>query len=179
MTRIEAIVAQMGLLPHHQVLEVGCGHGVTAGLICHQLHHGHLVAIDRSEKMIAAAMKRNATDVESGRADFLVADVKDYQPGQRRFDLILAIRVGFFHREPKQARSLVTPWLRPGGRLVSIYDQPTSAALDPGGDGVLAIHRCAGVMKAGGVARARCSQARVEGPGNVCGGENSLNDRGC
>ena len=34
--------------------------------------------------------------------------------GARRFDTVLAVRVGLFHREPARARSLVEPWLAPG-----------------------------------------------------------------
>jgi len=97
---------------------------VAADLICRMLDHGRIIAIDRSEKMISAALRRNARHVETSKADFLVADVEHYRPGTQRFDLILAIRVGLFHRERQRAHALVTPWLRPGGRIVAISDQP-------------------------------------------------------
>jgi hypothetical protein len=31
--------------------------------------------------------------------------------GERRFDVVFAVRVGIFHREPERARALVEPWL--------------------------------------------------------------------
>ncbi|HEY5894968.1 MAG TPA: class I SAM-dependent methyltransferase, partial [Chthoniobacterales bacterium] len=88
----------MSIRPDDVILEIGCGHGVAAGLICGRLSDGHLVAIDRSTKMIAAAMRRNERHVASGKAEFHVVELSDFDPGDRKFDKILAVRVGLFHR---------------------------------------------------------------------------------
>jgi ubiquinone/menaquinone biosynthesis C-methylase UbiE len=85
------------------VLEVGCGHDIAADLICQQLSRGRLVAIDRSAKMIAAAMRRNARHISGGKAEFHVAHLEHFDPGDSRFDVILAVRVGIFYREPVRA----------------------------------------------------------------------------
>ena len=45
------------------------------------------------------------------------ATLEDVDLGERRFDAILAVRVGLFHREPERARALAERWLAPGGRL--------------------------------------------------------------
>ena len=82
------------------------------------------MAIDRSPARIAAAARRNAAYVESGAAEFLVASLEDADLGRRRFDAILAVRVGLFHREPERARALAARWLAPGGRIVAAYDAP-------------------------------------------------------
>ena len=68
--RLQSVVEQLGLRPDDRVLEIGCGHGVAATLVCEQLETGHLTAVDRSAKMIHAAMHRNATYVAAGRAEF-------------------------------------------------------------------------------------------------------------
>ena len=104
------------------MLEIGCGHGVAATFVCEA--GARLTAVDRSPKMIEAAARRNAAWVEAGTAEFLVAELEALALGDRRFDTILAVRVGLFHREPARARALAERWLAPGGVLLSAYDGP-------------------------------------------------------
>jgi ubiquinone/menaquinone biosynthesis C-methylase UbiE len=120
--RLRTIVHQLGIRPEQRVLEIGCGHGVAATMVCERLDGGRLTAIDRSAKMIEAAARRNAEHVAAGKAEFLVADVEELDLGDRRFDVIFAVRVGLFHREPDRARALVEPWLASGGRVHAFYD---------------------------------------------------------
>ena len=122
--RLRAIVDGLGIQPGDRVLEIGCGQGVAATYICERLDGGHLVAVDRSPKMIEAAARRNADHLRSGRAEFLVAHLEALDLGERRFDKILAVRVGLFHRDPRRARALAEPWLAPGGALHAVFDAP-------------------------------------------------------
>jgi ubiquinone/menaquinone biosynthesis C-methylase UbiE len=122
--RLRSVVEQLDIGPDDRVLEIGCGHGVAATIVCERLDGGRLTAIDRSAKMITAAARRNAAYVEAGKAEFLVADLEDLDLGDRRFDVIFAVRVGIFHREPERARALVEPWLAPGGRVRAFFDLP-------------------------------------------------------
>jgi ubiquinone/menaquinone biosynthesis C-methylase UbiE len=129
-TRLEHLVDALDLRPGERVLEIGCGHGVAATLVC--ARGAHITAVDRSPKMIAAAARRNAAHVEAGRAEFLVMELEALDLGERRFDVAFAARVGLFHREPERARALVEPWLVPGGRVVADYDVPGGFRRDGG-----------------------------------------------
>ena len=122
--RLRRLVDRLQLRPDDRVLEIGCGHGVAATLVCERLDGGRLTAIDRSPKMIEAAARRNAAHVDAGRAEFLVASIEDADLGERRFDTIFAVRVGLFHREPERARGIVARWLAPGGRSFAFFDPP-------------------------------------------------------
>jgi ubiquinone/menaquinone biosynthesis C-methylase UbiE len=127
--RLRSVVEQLDVQPDDRVLEIGCGHGVAATLVCERLEGGRLTAIDRSAKMIDAAQRRNAAHVEAGTAEFLVAELEQLDLGERRFDKAFAVRVGLFHREPDRARALVKPWLVPGGTVLAFFDEPQPGAI--------------------------------------------------
>jgi ubiquinone/menaquinone biosynthesis C-methylase UbiE len=122
--RLRAVVDRLDIKPGDRVLEIGCGHGVAATMVCERLDGGRLTAVDRSPKMIDAAQKRNAAFVEAGTAEFLVQQLEDLDLGDRRFDVIFAVRVGLFHREPARAHALAERWLAPGGRVEAFFDPP-------------------------------------------------------
>jgi ubiquinone/menaquinone biosynthesis C-methylase UbiE len=123
--RLRSVIEQLDIRPDDWVLEVGCGHGVAATLVCERLEEGRLTAVDRSTKMTRAATRRNVAYIEAGRAEFLVASLEDLDLGDRRFDKIFAVRVGLFHRDPERARKLVERWLAPGGEIFVFFDPPS------------------------------------------------------
>ena len=122
--RLRSVVEQLGIRPDDRVLEIGCGHGVAASLVCERHEGGRLTAVDRSQKMIQAAKRRNAAHIEAGRAEFLVGDLEDLDLGDRRFDKIFAVRVGLFARDPVRTRGSVERWLAPGGTVWIFTDAP-------------------------------------------------------
>ena len=93
-------------------------------LVCERLVGGRLTAVDRSAKMIAAAERRNAEYVEDGRAEFLLGELEALDLGERRFDVVFAVRVGLFHREPgtrARARRAVAGARRTGASRSSTH----------------------------------------------------------
>lgn len=115
--RLRRVVDGMELDPGDRVLEIGCGHGVAATLICERLAGGSYMGIDRSQKMIAMASKRNRAHVDSGTATFEVERLERLDLGDRRFDRVLAVRVGLFWKRPGEAHSIARGLLAPGGTL--------------------------------------------------------------
>ncbi|WP_179119509.1 SAM-dependent methyltransferase [Ensifer adhaerens] len=112
-----------------RLLEIGCGHGVAVTKVCDRLVDGEIVAIDRSAAMIAAAAHRNAEYVAAGRATLRVAELRSFDPGQRQFDKVFAIRVGVFTRgDPKREFAALARLLKPDGRVFLFHDEPSTHA---------------------------------------------------
>jgi cyclopropane fatty-acyl-phospholipid synthase-like methyltransferase len=122
--RLRAIVEALEVRPNDDILEIGCGHGVAATFICQKLKGGRLLAIDKSKKMIDAAVRRNKEYIEAGKAEFHLADAMKFDPGRQRFDKILAVRVGLLHRDEDQARRHLEKWLKSRGKILLVYDEP-------------------------------------------------------
>jgi ubiquinone/menaquinone biosynthesis C-methylase UbiE len=122
--RLRAVVEALGLRPDHRVLEIGCGHGVAATHVLDRLGDGRYTGVDRSLKMVQAAARRNADAVEHERAEFLVMELEALALGERRFDVVFAVRVGLLAREPQRGRALLEPWLAPGARVHVVHDAP-------------------------------------------------------
>jgi len=121
-----AAVDLLDVQPDDLILEIGCGRGVAAELICRRLRSGRLLALDRSAKAIVAATVRNAEAVAAGTATFAVGALEDADvatPG--RYDKILAVNVNLFWVRPAHRElRLIAGLLRPDGRLWLCYDPP-------------------------------------------------------
>lgn len=112
--------------PADRVLEIGCGTGVAVSLVCERLSDGRITAIDRSEKMIARAERRNRAHVDAGRAAFRTVALRDFDPDGRRFDRVFAIDVNVFWRKPARELDVVRKLLAPGGALHLFHQPPVT-----------------------------------------------------
>lgn len=121
--RIAQYLAALPLRPDMAVLEIGCGPGVAAREIARMLTTGHILAIDRSAKAIGAAKAGSGPELDSGRLEFRQAAVEGFAlaPGEARFDLAFAMRVGALdgrHPELEQAAlARLKAALKPEGLL--------------------------------------------------------------
>ncbi len=114
--RLVWAVETLDIQPGDRVLEVGCGHGVAASLVCEA--GGHVTAIDRSEKMIAVATQRNQAHVAAGRARFETVALEQADFGER-FDKVFGVHVAALWRT-----DAVRAHVAPGGALYVIDQLP-------------------------------------------------------
>ncbi|ADD44354.1 class I SAM-dependent methyltransferase [Stackebrandtia nassauensis] len=123
-TRLRWAVDTLSPAPDDRLLEVGCGHGVAVTLVSQRLDTGTVIGIDRSEKMIAAATRRNRSHVDNDTAFLLRTEFPDtgLEP---EFDTIFAAHVNVFWKRPVTALAEVRRLLRPGGRLYLFWQAPS------------------------------------------------------
>jgi ubiquinone/menaquinone biosynthesis C-methylase UbiE len=121
--RIAWAVDALDVAPTDRLLEVGCGHGVAATLVCERLDGGRLTAIDRSAKMIDMATRRNEEHVAAGRARFETVALERADFGEERFDKVFGVHVSALWRSDG-ALAVVRRHLDPGAALYVINQAP-------------------------------------------------------
>jgi trans-aconitate methyltransferase len=143
--RIKWAVELIDVQPNDNVLEIGCGPGYAAELICQRLQTGKLFAIDRSESGVDRTKRRCAPHVESGRLTVRQIDLATLRVPVKRLHKVFAFNVNLFWvRECADEIALLHERVLPGGAVYLFYEanrpelvrnmvQKTSAALAGGG----------------------------------------------
>ena len=94
--RIRLAVDALDLAPDARVLEVGCGTGVAADLLCALVPDGHVTALDRSATAVGHAEKRLRRWLDAGVADVAERDLARIHRDGRPYDVVLAVDVNVF-----------------------------------------------------------------------------------
>lgn len=121
--RLAAIVDALPLIDGLRVLEIGCGPGAAARAVAERIGNGHVLAIDRSAKVIAQAREGAAELISVGRLSLRCVAAEDFvlEAGEPPFDIAFAIRVGALDGRHPAAGTLalkrIAAALVPGGRL--------------------------------------------------------------
>ena len=121
--RLRWAVDVMDLQPDDHVLEIGCGAGAGAELICERLTSGKLFAIDRSESGVDRTKRRCARFVESGRLTVRQIDLATLRVPVKRLTKVFAFNVNLFWvRECADEVALLHERLVPGGAVYLFYE---------------------------------------------------------
>jgi len=143
--RIRWAVDLMDVQPSDQVLEIGCGPGAGAELICARLETGKLFAIDRSESGVDRTKRRNAKYVDAGRLTVRQIDLATLRVPVKRLNKVFAFNVNLFWvRKCADEVALLHERVVPGGAAYLFYEanrpdlvpnivRKASAALSEGG----------------------------------------------
>jgi SAM-dependent methyltransferase len=137
--RIAWTVERLALHPTDHVLEIGCGRGVAAALVCPVLTAGRMTGVDRSATALDAARAANAPWVDNGRLELLQADFTQADLG-RRFGRVFAINVNAFWTAPAEAAAGARRLATPGARARHLAED-LPASLRAAGFGVELVER--------------------------------------
>ncbi|HEX6551527.1 MAG TPA: methyltransferase domain-containing protein [Ktedonobacteraceae bacterium] len=118
----DAYLAQLALPPSAHILELGCGTGVVLrALAKHTGFSGHLVGVDQSPVLIAAARRLAAEEGLDQHIEFLVGDVHHLDVAESSFDAVIAHTLLSHVADPVLVLKEAARVVRPGGS-VAIFD---------------------------------------------------------
>jgi ubiquinone/menaquinone biosynthesis C-methylase UbiE len=118
----EVLRREVGVQPHHRVLDIGCGTGQTTRQAARAARAGSALGVDVSAPAIERA--RELARAEGLRnVAFEHADAQDHRFPQQHFDLAISRFGTMFFDDPDAAFANIGRALRPGGRLVMMVWQ--------------------------------------------------------
>ena len=121
--RIVWAVDVMDVQPDDNILEIGCGPGYGAELICERLETGKLFAIDRSESGVDRTKRRCARFLEAGRLTVRQIDLATLRVPVKRLTKVFAFDVNLFWvRDAGEEIALLHERLMPGGSVNLFFD---------------------------------------------------------
>ncbi len=141
-------VSLLEFQPTDHVLEIGFGPGVAIKLMSQLVTGGHVVGIDHSEVMLQQARKRNASVIEQGRVQLLLASMSELPAVQDRFDKCLMVNVFHFWDNPGDVLRNVRRVMSLGGKIVVAFQPRFQGATDE--DTLKVGHNMVGTLKAAG-----------------------------
>jgi ubiquinone/menaquinone biosynthesis C-methylase UbiE len=130
-TLTEWAISHMQVGRYQRVLDVGCGGGMAAALLTRHAERGLVAGVDYSLEMVRQAVRRNATQVARGRAEFRHGDCADLPYPDQSFDQVCAIETFYFWPEPMRGLAEAHRVLRPGGQVSITLEMSREAADDP------------------------------------------------
>jgi trans-aconitate 2-methyltransferase len=107
------VLDRLELTGDETVLDAGCGSGRVTQALIERLPDGHVIAVDESASMIAAARERLGAD-----ADLRVADLVELELAEP-VDAILSTATFHWIADHERLFTRLRAALRPGGRLVA------------------------------------------------------------
>lgn len=131
--RARFAAAVVGARAGTRVLEVGCGPGAVASLVCPRLDPGAggaMVAVDRSAVAVARTAERCAAFVDDGVLTVVRSDLAGLRLAAGSVDVAFTLNVNlFWTRDPGPELAVLRGVLAPGGVLHVLYEGAPPAAV--------------------------------------------------
>jgi ubiquinone/menaquinone biosynthesis C-methylase UbiE len=110
-------ISLLDIQPHHRILEIGFGPGVSTQIAAEKVSQGFLAGIDHSMTMVQAASQRNSDAIQSGRMELRHGDVASLPYPDQSFDTVYSLHSIYFWQKPVDCLKEIKRVLKPGGLL--------------------------------------------------------------
>lgn len=113
-----------------EVLDVGCGGGVTLRRMAQNIRSGHLTGVDYSKVSVELSKKTNRNHIESGKMQILEASVESLPFLDNQFDKIITVESFYFWPDPVENLKEVRRVLKPSGTFLLVAEIYGKEGLD-------------------------------------------------
>jgi SAM-dependent methyltransferase len=124
-------IARLAPREGERILEIGFGGGALLALLL-EAEPAKLFAADASEAMVRRARRRFSSDVRGGGLDVLHSRVEALPLPDRTLDAAVSVSSLYFWDDLAAAMRELARLLRPGGRLVLVWESPQMLRRWPG-----------------------------------------------
>ena len=119
----EWTVSRLNIQPHHRILEIGFGPGVSTRIASKKASQGFVAGIDHSKTMVQAASQRNSAAIRSGLMELKYGEVSSLPYPDQSFDIVFSLHSIYFWPKPVDCLKEIKRVLKPDG-LLGITIQP-------------------------------------------------------
>jgi SAM-dependent methyltransferase len=119
----EHLRAACDIAPGDEILDIGCGAGLTTREAGRASAPGRVVGVDVSEPMLQRARERTAA-AGLENVSYVLSDAQRYAFAPGRFDLVISRFGLMFFSDPDAALANIASALRPQARLAALVWQP-------------------------------------------------------
>ena len=116
-------VSLLNIQPHHHILEIGFGPGVSTQMASEKASQGFVAGIDHSRTMVQAASQRNAAAIRTGLMELKQGEVSSLSYPDQLFDIVFSLHSIYFWPKPVDCLKEIKRVLKPDG-LLGITIQP-------------------------------------------------------
>lgn len=116
-------VSLLDIQPHHRILEIGFGPGVSTQMASEKASKGFVAGIDHSKTMVQTASKRNTDAIRAGLMELNQGEVASLPYPDESFDIAFSLHSIYFWQDPVACLKELRRVLKPGG-LLAITIQP-------------------------------------------------------
>lgn len=104
------------------VLDIGCGGGITLKRMADNIISGHLTGVDYSETSVAMSAETNADNIISGKMDIIKTSVEAMPFSAESFDKIITVESFYFWPNPVENLKEVRRVLKENGKFLLVAD---------------------------------------------------------
>jgi len=117
----EWLISKINPQPGEHLLEIGYGNGDVIEVLAGSMHNSFIAGIDHSSLMYRQAIRNNKKHISGNKVALHLGTVWELDYPPHSFDVIFGSNIHFFWKNPEKEFKVLRELLKPGGRLLMVF----------------------------------------------------------